>query len=295
MHHSGFINIVGLPNVGKSTLLNALIGERLAIISSKAQTTRNRLLGIVNSDEAQLIFSDTPGYINEPAYALHQAMNSYVHQSFEDADVLVLVTDRFQKIEDQSFLIAQMKQVAIPKFIAFNKVDLSNQQDLEQWKAIWSEQLPEAVFFPISATENFHIEELKKAIAPLLPEAPAYYDKDQITDRQMRYFAAEIVREQIFHLYSQEIPYSCQVECEDYKEQPEIDKIRCIIYVERDSQKNIVIGKGGSAITQVGKASRLKLEEWLGKKVFLDLFVKVRPNWRSNTDQLRSFGYSKGE
>lgn len=285
---------MGLPNVGKSTLLNAIIGEPLAITSGKAQTTRSRLLGIINTEEAQLIFSDTPGYINQPAYALHEAMNHYVHQSFDDADVLLLVTDKYQRMEEQSFLINQMSRVETPQFVVFNKIDLCDQQTLNEWQEKWSAQLPKAIFFPISAQEKFHIEELKKAIAPLLPESPAYYEKDQISDRQVRYFAAEFVREQIFNLYSKEIPYSCQVDCEDYKEYDDIDRIRCIIYVERDSQKNIVIGKGGSAINKVGRLARIKLEEWLGKKVFLDLFVKVRPNWRSNESQLRSFGFGKG-
>jgi len=294
MHKAGFVNIVGLPNVGKSTLMNALVGERMSIISPKAQTTRHRIIGIVNEENYQIVFSDTPGYINEPAYQLHRSMNNFVHQSFEDADVLLFITDKYQKAEEQAFIVSQITKSSVPCILLLNKIDLCKEGEVEKLEAYWKEQLPKAEFLAISAEKKINIEQIATGVLKHLPESPAFYGKDELTDRNMRYFVAEIVREKIFLNYDKEIPYSCEVDCEDYKETDKIDRIRCLIYVERDSQKNIIIGKGGSAINKVGTEARKDIEEFIGKKVFLDLFVKVRPNWRNNELSLKSFGY-KGD
>ncbi|MBS1617824.1 MAG: GTPase Era [Bacteroidetes bacterium] len=293
MHKAGFVNIVGLPNVGKSTLMNALVGERLSIISPKAQTTRHRIIGIVNEPGYQIVFSDTPGYVNEPGYALHRTMNTYVHQSFEDADVLFLITDKYQKIDEQAFLISQLSQTKVAVVVVFNKLDLCREGELEDWQVRWKQELPMANFVPISAKDGTNIDKLIEFVVKNLPESEAYYDKDSLTDRHIRYFVSEIVREKIFLNYQKEIPYSCQVVCEEYKEADDMDRIRCTIFVERESQKNIVIGKGGSSLNKVGTEARLAIEEFVGKKVFLGLFVKVKPNWRNNDQTLRSFGFEK--
>ncbi|MBS1625175.1 MAG: GTPase Era [Bacteroidetes bacterium] len=293
MHKAGFVNIVGLPNVGKSTLMNALVGERLSIISPKAQTTRHRIIGIVNEPGYQIVFSDTPGYVNQPGYALHRTMNTYVHQSFEDADVLFLITDKYQKIDEQAFLISQLSQTKVAVVVVFNKLDLCREGELEEWQVRWKQELPMANFVPISAKDGTNIDKLIDFVVKNLPESEAYYDKDSLTDRHIRYFVSEIVREKIFLNYQKEIPYSCQVVCEEYKEADDMDRIRCTIFVERESQKNIVIGKGGSSLNKVGTEARLAIEEFVGKKVFLGLFVKVKPNWRNNDQTLRSFGFEK--
>lgn len=293
MHKAGFVNIVGLPNVGKSTLMNALVGERLSIISPKAQTTRHRIIGIVNEPGYQIVFSDTPGYVNQPGYALHRTMNTYVHQSFEDADVLFLITDKYQKIDEQAFLISQLSQTKVAVVVVFNKLDLCREGELEEWQVRWKQELPMANFVPISAKDGTNIDKLIEFVVKNLPESEAYYDKDSLTDRHIRYFVSEIVREKIFLNYQKEIPYSCQVVCEEYKEADDMDRIRCTIFVERESQKNIVIGKGGSSLNKVGTEARLAIEEFVGKKVFLGLFVKVKPNWRNNDQTLRSFGFEK--
>ncbi|MBS1686735.1 MAG: GTPase Era [Bacteroidetes bacterium] len=293
MHKAGFVNIVGLPNVGKSTLMNALVGERLSIISPKAQTTRHRIIGIVNEPGYQIVFSDTPGYVNQPGYALHRTMNTYVHQSFEDADVLFLITDKYQKIDEQAFLISQLVQTKVAVVVVFNKLDLCREGELEEWQVRWKQELPMANFVPISAKDGTNIDKLIEFVVKNLPESEAYYDKDSLTDRHIRYFVSEIVREKIFLNYQKEIPYSCQVVCEEYREADDMDRIRCTIFVERESQKNIVIGKGGSSLNKVGTEARLAIEEFVGKKVFLGLFVKVKPNWRNNDQTLRSFGFEK--
>lgn len=295
MHHAGFVNIVGLPNTGKSTLLNALVGEKLSIISPKAQTTRHRLIGIVNHTDCQMVFSDTPGYINEPAYALQHSMNTYVHQSFADADLLFFTTDKYQKMAEQAFIINQIRQVQTPAVVVFNKTDLCRPGELEMWQAIWQRELPDAAFIAVCARNHEGIERLLTFAEQHMPESEAYYDKDALTDRHMRYFVSEIVREKIFLHYQKEIPYSCQVVCEEYQESPDIDRIRCTIFVERESQKNIVIGKGGTALTGVGTEARKDIEDFLGKKVFLGLHVKVKENWRNNDNTLRAFGFEKAE
>ena len=296
MHHAGFVNIVGLPNVGKSTLMNALVGERLSIISPKAQTTRHRIIGIVNEPEYQIVFSDTPGFVNEPNYSLHHAMNSYVHQCFEDADLLFFLTDRYQKVHEQSYLIEQLNKTSKPVVIVFNKIDLCpSEADILHWQMIWKQHIPNGHFMPIAALPGTGVDALKQQVVQYLPEAEAFYDKDTLTDRHIRYFVSEIVREKIFLNYDKEIPYSCQVVCEEYKESPEIDRIQCTIFVERESQKNIMIGKGGSALNKIGTEARKDIEEFVGKKVFLGLYIKVKANWRNSEQTLRSFGYEKGE
>jgi len=295
MHKAGFVNIVGLPNVGKSTLMNALVGERLSIISPKAQTTRHRIIGLVNEPGYQIVFSDTPGYVNRPAYALHKSMNTYVHQSFEDADVVFLITDRYQPLEEQSFLIDQLNRTKAATVLVFNKTDQCKEGEVEQWQATWRAQLPDANFIPVSALNGTNIDQLISYVVKNLPESEAYYDKDSLTDRHIRYFVSEIVREKIFLNYHKEIPYSCQVVCEEYKESDDMDRIRCTIYVERESQKNIVIGKGGSALNKVGIEARQDIEEFVGKKVFLGLYVKVKDNWRNNDQTLRAFGFEQAE
>ena len=295
MHKAGFVNIIGLPNVGKSTLMNALVGERLSIISPKAQTTRHRIIGLVNEPGYQIVFSDTPGYVNKPAYALHKSMNTYVHQSFEDADVLFFITDKYEKLEDQAFIMEQIKRVNTPSVVVFNKIDQCREGEVDTWRAIWQRELPNAEFIPVSALNGTNVDQLIAFVLTKLPDSEAYYDKDSLTDRHIRYFVAEIVREKIFTNYHKEIPYSCQVVCEEYKESDDMDRIRCTIYVERDSQKNIVIGKGGSALNKVGIEARQDIEEFVGKKVFLGLYVKVKDNWRNNDQTLRSFGYEQAE
>jgi len=295
MHKAGFVNIVGLPNVGKSTLMNALVGERLSIISPKAQTTRHRIIGLVNEPEYQIVFSDTPGYVNKPAYALHKSMNTFVHQSFQDADVVFFVTDKYEKVSDQAFIIDQIKRATTPSVVVFNKIDQCREGELEMWQSVWQRELPDAEFMPISALNGTNIDQLIAYVVKNLPDSEAYYDKDTLTDRHIRYFVAEIVREKIFTNYHKEIPYSCQVVCEEYKESDDMDRIRCTIYVERESQKNIVIGKGGSALNKVGIEAREDIEEFIGKKVFLGLYVKVKANWRNNDQTLKSFGFEDAE
>jgi len=295
MHKAGFVNIVGLPNVGKSTLMNALVGERLSIISPKAQTTRHRIIGLVNEPEYQIVFSDTPGYVNKPAYALHRSMNGYVHQSFQDADVVFFITDKYQPMEEQAFIIDQMNKTTVSTVLVFNKIDQCKEGEVEHYQALWKAQLPKANFIAISALHLTNVDQLVSFVVKNLPESEAYYDKDALTDRHIRYFVAEIVREKIFLNYHKEIPYSCQVVCEEYKESEDMDRIRCTIFVERESQKNIVIGKGGSALTVVGTEARKDIEEFVGKKVFLGLYVKVKANWRNNDQTLRSFGFEDAD
>jgi GTP-binding protein Era len=295
MHKAGFVNIVGLPNVGKSTLMNALVGERLSIISPKAQTTRHRIIGLVNEPDYQIVFSDTPGYVNRPAYALHRSMNGYVHQSFEDADVVFFITDKYQPMEEQSFIVDQLNKTKAATILVFNKIDQCKEGEVEQWQETWKAQLPNSNFVAISALHGTHVDQLISYVVENLPESEAYYDKDSLTDRHIRYFVAEIVREKIFLNYHKEIPYSCQVVCEEYKESDDMDRIRCTIYVERESQKNIVIGKGGSALNKVGIEARQDIEEFVGKKVFLGLYVKVKANWRNNDQTLLSFGFENAE
>jgi GTP-binding protein Era len=290
-HKAGFINIVGLPNVGKSTLMNALLQENLSIITPKAQTTRQRINGFVNEEDYQIIYCDTPGYINQPAYEMQNAMNKFVHQAFEDADGILLVTDKFQQKEDQSYLIDQINKSALPAFIVFNKIDLCKPEEVNKFFELWKEWIPKAKFVPVTASLNQNIGTIHAAVKEILPESPAYFDKEDISDKQLRFFVSEMVREKIFLYYDKEIPYSCQVVVDSYQETEKLDRIFCNIFVERESQKAIIIGKDGSALTKVGSDARVAIEKFLGKKVFLKLFVKVNPNWRNAATQLKKFGF----
>jgi GTP-binding protein Era len=290
-HRSGFVNIVGLPNVGKSTLMNALTGERLSIITPKAQTTRHRIMGIVNDENYQVVFSDTPGYINQPAYKLQTNMNDFVDEALEDADVILFVTDKNQKEEEQAHLVELLLNTKAASLVLINKMDLCQQGEVEKLIAFWKEKLPKSEVLAISASSGINSKKVIKKIVELLPVHPAYYDKDQLTDRNVRFFVSEMVREKIFLNYIAEIPYSCQVEVDTYEESEKIDKIRCVIYVERESQKMILIGKKGESLKTVGIEARAEIEKFLGKHVHLELFVKVKDKWRNDPISLKHFGY----
>lgn len=280
--------------MGKSTLMNQLVGERMSIITPKAQTTRHRILGIVNDEEHQVVFSDTPGYINKPAYTLQKNMNKAVEGAFEDADVVLLVTDKYQLEEEQQLLIKFVNGTKAAVLVLLNKVDQSNENEMSTLAQNWNKWVPAAEIIPISASKGVNTALVMKRIKELLPESPPYYDKDELTDRNMRFFVSEMVREKVFLNYQKEIPYSTQVEVESYKESETIDRIRCIIFVERDSQKNIIIGKGGEAIKKVGIEARREIEKFIGKQVHLELFVKIKDNWRNNDQHLNTFGYGGG-
>ena len=290
MHKSGFVNIIGNPNVGKSTLMNALVGEKLSIITSKAQTTRHRILGIVNGDDFQIVFSDTPGIL-KPSYKLQESMMKFVTGAVADADVILYVTDTVERGERSAEIIDRIRQSGVPAIVVINKIDLTTPEALEALVDKWQGELPEARIVPASAKENFNIEGLFKTILDLLPEGPAFYPKDTLTDKTLRFFASEIIREKILRFYDKEIPYCCEIEIESYKEEPAIDRIAATIYVARDSQKGILIGHKGEKLKRVGQAAREDMEQFLGKKVFLQLFVKVNDDWRNNERQLRRFGY----
>ena len=289
-HKAGYVNIIGLPNVGKSTLMNELVGERMSIISPKAQTTRHRILGMVNSDDYQIVFSDTPGYINQPAYKLQNAMNSFVTTAFEDADVLIFVTDKFQKDEEQKHLIELIQSTKTPTFVLLNKIDLYQKEETETLVNQWKEKLNCEVI-PITASSGINAKKVIKKIVELLPESPAYFDKGEFTDRNVRFFVSEIVREKIFLHYTKEIPYSCEVVVDTYKEEEKLDRIRCVIFVERESQKAIIIGSKGEALKKVGTEARKSIEELVGKHVHLELFVKVKDKWRNDASTLKKLGY----
>ena len=288
---SGFVNIIGNPNVGKSTLMNALVGERLSIITAKAQTTRHRIMGIVGGDDFQIVYSDTPGILR-PNYKLQESMMGFVTGALKDADVILYVTDTVEKGDDASEeIIEKVKLSAIPTIVVINKIDLSNQERLEELVAEWHERLPEAKVVPVSALEGFNVGGVFDSIMQLLPKGMPYYDEGTLTDRPMRFFASEIIREKIFLNYDKEIPYSVEIVIEEYKEEPTIDRISAIIYVARDSQKGIIIGHRGEMLKRVGTAARLELEKFLGKKVFLQLHVKVDEGWRNSQRSLRRYGY----
>ena len=290
MHKSGFVNIIGNPNVGKSTLMNALVGEKLSIITSKAQTTRHRIMGIVSSEDFQIVYSDTPGIL-KPSYKLQESMMKFVTGAVADADVILYVTDTVERGERSAEIIDRIRQSGVPAIVVINKIDLSTPEALEALVDKWQGELPEARIVPASAKENFNIEGLFKTILDLLPEGPAFYPKDTLTDKTLRFFASEIIREKILRFYDKEIPYCCEIEIESYKEEPAIDRIAATIYVARDSQKGILIGHKGEKLKRVGQAAREDMEQFLGKKVFLQLFVKVNDDWRNNERQLRRFGY----
>ena len=290
MHKSGFVNIIGNPNVGKSTLMNALVGEKLSIITSKAQTTRHRIMGIVSSEDFQIVYSDTPGIL-KPSYKLQESMMKFVTGAVADADVILYVTDTVERGERSAEIIDRIRQSGVPAILVLNKIDLTTPEALEALVDKWQGELPEARIVPASAKENFNIEGLFKTILDLLPEGPAFYPKDTLTDKTLRFFASEIIREKILRFYDKEIPYCCEIEIESYKEEPAIDRIAATIYVARDSQKGILIGHKGEKLKRVGQAAREDMEQFLGKKVFLQLFVKVNDDWRNNERQLRRFGY----
>ena len=290
MHKSGFVNIIGNPNVGKSTLMTALVGEKLSIITSKAQTTRHRIMGIVSSEDFQIVYSDTPGIL-KPSYKLQESMMKFVTGAVAAADVILYVTDTVERGERSAEIIDRIRQSGVPAIVVINKIDLTTPEALEALVDKWQGELPEARIVPASAKENFNIEGLFKTILDLLPEGPAFYPKDTLTDKTLRFFASEIIREKILRFYDKEIPYCCEIEIESYKEEPAIDRIAATIYVARDSQKGILIGHKGEKLKRVGQAAREDMEQFLGKKVFLQLFVKVNDDWRNNERQLRRFGY----
>ena len=290
MHKAGFVNIIGNPNVGKSTLMNALVGEKLSIVTAKAQTTRHRIMGIVNGEDYQIVYSDTPGIL-KPNYRLQQNMMNFVDTAIGDADIILYVTDTVEKGDKNADYIAKLQKVSCPVILVINKIDISTQEKVLELMAWWKEQLPEAVIIPASAQEKFNLENILEAVSSRLPEAPAWFDKDQFTDKNLRFFAAEILREKIFLNYSEEIPYSCQVEIESFLEGEERYEISAVIYVMRDSQKGILIGRQGAALKKVGTQARIDMEDFFQKKVFLSTFVKVDPDWRENRRELRRFGY----
>ena len=290
MHRSGFINIIGNPNVGKSTLMNNLVGEKLSIITSKAQTTRHRILGIVNGDNFQLIFSDTPGII-KPSYELQDSMMDFVKSALEDADVLLYMVEIGEKSIKDSEVHDKIQSAKIPTIILLNKIDLSNQEDIKNQINIWSNQYPDTEIYPVSALNNFNTEKVINRIIELIPESPAYFPKDQLTDKPERFFVNEKLREKILLYYNKEIPYSVEVQTEEFKEEESIIRIRSLILVERESQKGIIIGHNGVALKKIGSKARIDLEKFFGKKIFIELHVKVSKNWRSNQNQLRKFGY----
>jgi GTP-binding protein Era len=291
-HKAGFVNIIGNPNVGKSTLMNAFLGEKLSIITSKAQTTRHRILGILNGEDFQIILSDTPGII-KPAYELQEAMMDFVKLAFEDADVLIYMVEIGEKeLKDEAFF-KKITHTKIPVLLLLNKIDKSTQEELETQMQLWKEKVPNAEVWPISALENFNIAEVLERIVALLPEAPPYYPKDQLTDKPERFFVNEAIREKILLNYKKEIPYSVEVDTEEFIEDETIIRIRSVIMVERESQKGIIIGHKGSALKRVGVQARADLEKFFGKQIHLELFVKVNKDWRSNARQLKRFGYNQ--
>ena len=289
-HKSGFVNIVGSPNVGKSTLMNQLVGEKLSIVTSKAQTTRHRILGIVNDEEHQIVFSDTPGVVNA-SYKLHENMMEYVSLSLQDADVLLFVTDTFEQKMNHEATLERIKKINVPVLCLINKVDKSNQEKVAERIAYWKNELPTAEVFPISALHNFNLDIVWERILSNIPENPPYYDKEELSDRPMRFFVSEIIREKIFNFCQKEIPYSTQIEIDHYEENEHLIRIRAVIIVERDSQKGIVIGKGGEMLKKIGRQARIDIQKFLDKKVFLETFVKVDKDWRSSEAKLKKYGY----
>ncbi|MCH2232967.1 MAG: GTPase Era [Crocinitomicaceae bacterium] len=289
-HKSGFVNIIGSPNVGKSTLMNQLVGERLSIITSKSQTTRHRITGIVNSDDYQIVFSDTPGVL-DPNYKLHENMMGFVNSAMKDADIILFVTDIYETKVNHERTLERLKKTSIPVLVLLNKIDQGNQELLEEKIAHWKNELPNSNVFPISALEGFGLEPIWEFIHTTLPESPPYFDKEDLTDRPLRFFISEMIREKIFETYKKEIPYATQVVVDSYKEEEDIVRIMATIFVERNSQKGIIIGHQGKKIKHVGIKSRQLIEKFIEKKVFIELRVKVDENWRSNDRKLESFGY----
>lgn len=289
-HKAGFVNILGNPNVGKSTLMNALVGEKLSIITSKAQTTRHRIMGIVNGEDFQIVYSDTPGIL-KPRYRLQESMMNYVNTALSDADLILYVTEVKEKPGIDRNIIEQIKKSGTPVIVVINKIDLSNQEELEELVTVWSEIIPDSDVIPVSALNNFNLDNLLRLVLGKLPEGEPYFPKDQITDKYERFFASEIIREKILLYYQKEIPYSVEVEIESFEELQNILRIRGVIHVERESQKGIIIGHKGSMLKKAGTAARHEMEKFFDRKVFLELFVKVTKDWRNKPAILRRFGY----
>ena len=291
-HRAGFVNIIGNPNVGKSTLMNALVGEKLSIVTAKAQTTRHRIMGIVNTEDYQIVYSDTPGML-KPNYRLQEDMMKFVDAAIGDADIILYVTDVVEKADKNGEYIQKLQRVECPVVVAINKIDISDQPKVLQLMSYWQGLLPDALVIPVSAKERFNLDSVLNAVVSKLPVSPPWFDKDQFTDRNLRFFASEIIREKILENYSQEIPYSCEVAVESFKEGKDRYEISAVIFVMRDSQKGIIIGKAGSALKKTGTEARIEMEDFFQKKVFLQLFVKVDSDWRENRRELRKFGYEE--
>lgn len=290
MHKAGFVNIIGNPNVGKSTLMNALLGEQLSITTPKAQTTRHRIMGLLNEEGYQIIFSDTPGII-QPAYAMQEGMMEMVKTTFEDADIFILMAEpEMKELKDPVFL-DKLKNIHVPLLVLINKIDQLDQKKLEDLVDFWKERLPESEIHPVSALHKFNTDRVLERILELLPESPPYYPKDELSDRNERFFVSEMIREAVLNNYDKEIPYAVEVDVEEFKEEDHIIRIRANIYVERDTQKGIIIGKAGKMIRKTGTEARLKMEEFFKKKIFLDLFIKVRKDWRKDEQWLKRWGY----
>ncbi len=289
-HKSAFVNIVGSPNVGKSTLMNGLVGEKLSIVTAKAQTTRHRIHGLVNEDDYQIVFSDTPGVVNA-SYKLHEAMMSYVESSFKDADILLFITDMTESDMNHKETLQRIVNLKIPVLLIINKIDLGDQEKVVERRSYWQSKVPNAEIIPVSALHKFNINRIWERILELAPEGPAYFDKEELSDRPMRFFVSEMIREKIFIHCDKEVPYACQVEIESYQEAENIVHIRALIIVERDSQKGIIIGKQGSMLKRIGKDARIEMEQFIGKKVFLETFVKVDKDWRGSEQKLKKYGY----
>ncbi|MQY79698.1 MAG: GTPase Era [Bacteroidetes bacterium] len=289
-HKAGFVNIIGNPNVGKSTIMNSLVGEKLSIITSKAQTTRHRIMGIVNGKDFQIVYSDTPGII-VPNYKLQESMMKSVNLALIDADIILYITDVIETADKNETILNKLQNIKIPILLVINKIDLSDQEKTIFLIKYWQEKLPNAEIIPLSALEGFNLEKLLNRIIELLPQSPPYFPKDQLTDKSIRFFVSEIIREKLMINYHKEVPYSAQVEVESFEESEDIIRMRVIIFVSRDSQKGIIIGHKGEAIKKVGTEARKDIEEFLGKKVFLELFVKVSKDWRNKERELKRFGY----
>lgn len=290
-HKAGFVNIVGSPNVGKSTLMNNLVGERLSIITSKHQTTRHRIRGIVNGDDFQIVYSDTPGVL-EPKYKLHEKMMNSVNSSLKDADIILMVTDVFEDTLNHKETLDRIKKTSIPVFVLINKIDLAKDMDkVAERVELWAKELPNAQILPISALEKLNTEFVIQKIKELLPEAPPYFSKNDLTDKPIRFFISEIIREKILETYNKEIPYSCEVVIEEYKVEKKITRIRAVIMVNRDSQKGILIGHQGGKLKKVGTDARMDIEKFIDSKVFLELYVKVDKDWKGNDSKLKKYGY----
>lgn len=289
-HKAGFVGIIGKPNVGKSTLMNRIIGEDLSIVTPKAQTTRHRIKGILNTDDYQIVFSDTPGIL-DPHYLLQEKMMDFVKESLEDADAVLFITDNSETYMDET-IVSRLTAIKVPLVIVINKVDLSSQDEINKLVHGWKKKVNPAGIIPVSALQKFNVEKIVETILPFIPDAPAYFPKEQLSDANERFFVSEIIREKIFMHYQQEIPYSTEVGVEAFKEEGKLVKISAVIFVERDSQKGIIIGRGGEGIKRIGSEARKDIEKALGKKVFLELFVKVEKEWRKNENKLRRFGYS---